>query len=75
MITSGGYGIPDGTQIKIEKAGEGEKEGTAAVDKRDPDEKGAKADDKKDPDDAKDAKPGADTKKGAAAKPDEKEKE
>ena len=75
VITSGGYGIPDGTQIKIEKPGEGEKEGAAADDKRDPDEKGAKADDKKDPDDAKDAKPGADTKKGAAAKPDEKEKE
>jgi HlyD family secretion protein len=65
IITSGGYGIPDGTAIKVEKAGESEKEGAAADDKKDDD----------DEKDAKDAKADKSGKKGAAAKPDDKEKE
>jgi HlyD family secretion protein len=69
IITTGGYGLPDATTIKIEKPGEGEKEGAAADDKKDDEKKG---DAKDDEDKAKDSK---DTKKGAAAKPDEKEKE
>ncbi len=54
VITAGGYGVPDGTKIKIEKPEAPEKEG-AAGDKKDEDDK-----DKKDEkDDKKDEKPGA----------------
>jgi HlyD family secretion protein len=68
VITGGGYAIPDGTKIKVEKPEAGEKEGADKKDKDDDekDAKGAKAD-KKDGDDK-------DDKKGAA-KPDDKDKE
>jgi RND family efflux transporter MFP subunit len=67
VITSGGYAIPDGTKIKIEKPEAPEKEG-ASGDKKDDadDEKKAPAGDKSDKDDKK---------SGAAGKPDAKEKE
>jgi HlyD family secretion protein len=66
VITTGGYAVPDGTKIKIEKPEAPEKEG-AAGDKKEDDDKdksdGAKGatDDKKDDDkdDKKDEKPGA----------------
>jgi multidrug efflux pump subunit AcrA (membrane-fusion protein) len=51
VITAGGYGVPDGTKIKIEKPEAPEKEG-AAGDKKDDDDK-----DKKD--EKPDAKPPA----------------
>jgi hypothetical protein len=67
VITAGGYAVPDKTQIKIEKPGEGEKEGGDKADADDKsDEKGVK-DDKKD--DKKDEKP------AGPAKPSEKGKE
>ncbi|HEY8713850.1 MAG TPA: efflux RND transporter periplasmic adaptor subunit [Candidatus Acidoferrum sp.] len=67
VITGGGYAIPDGTKIKVEKPEAGEKEGADKKDKDDEkDVKGAK-DDKKDDD--------KDDKKGGAAKPDDKDKE
>jgi multidrug efflux pump subunit AcrA (membrane-fusion protein) len=82
VITSGGYGIPDGTKIKIEKA-EAEKEGADKDEKGGKDEKDAKDadDDKKD-----DEKGGASADKGgdkggdkkekaSAAKPEAKDKE
>ncbi len=56
VITSGGYAVPDGTKIKIEKPESPEKEGADNGDK----------DDKK---------PDEDDKKGAAAKPDDKDKD
>lgn len=67
VITSGGYAVPDGTKIKVEKAetADKEKEG-AAGDKKDDD-------DKKDEKDKKDNK--KDDEKGTAAKPADKEKE
>ncbi len=72
VITSGGYAVPDGTKIKVEKPeapekAEGDKAGADKADKKDagdPDDK-----DKKDSGEKKDVKKG-----GAAAKP-EKEKE
>ena len=69
VITSGGYAVPDGTKIKVEKPeapekAEGDKAGADKTDADDPDDK-----DKKDSGDKKDVKKG-----GAAAKP-EKEKE
>jgi HlyD family secretion protein len=68
VITTGGYALPDGTQVKVEKPGADEK---AAVDK------GNKGDEQKDPaDDKKDAKAGKkDPKAGGSAKPAEKDKE
>jgi HlyD family secretion protein len=66
VITSGGYAVPDGTKIKIEKpetpekAG-ADKEGADKADKKDADDAGDKG--KKDGGDKKDAKKG-----GAAAK-------
>jgi len=65
VITSGGYAVPDGTKIKIEKPGAADKESA---------DKGDKDDDKKD---AKDD-PGEgrkDKKAGDAAKPAGKGKE
>jgi len=72
VITSGGYAVPDGTKIKVEKPeapekAEGDKEGADKADKKDADDPADK--DKKDSGDKKDVKKG-----GAAAKP-EKEKE
>jgi HlyD family secretion protein len=72
VITSGGYAVPDGTKIKIEKPeapekAEGDKAGADKTDKKDADDPDDK--DKKDSGDKKDVKKG-----GAAAKP-EKEKE
>jgi HlyD family secretion protein len=69
VITSGGYAVPDGTKIKVEKPeaaekAEGDKEGADKKDADDPADK-----DKKDSGDKKDAKKG-----GSAAKT-EKEKE
>jgi HlyD family secretion protein len=65
VITSGGYAVPDGTKIKVEKPEAPEKAGADKADKKD----AVDADDKKDSGDKKDDKKG-----GAAAKP-EKEKE
>jgi HlyD family secretion protein len=72
VITSGGYAVPDGTKIKVEKPeapekAEGDKEGADKADKKDADDPADK--DKKDSGDKKDAKKG-----GSAAKT-EKEKE
>jgi HlyD family secretion protein len=72
VITSGGYAVPDGTKIKVEKPeapekAEGDKEGADKADKKDADDPADK--NKKDSGDKKDAK-----KSGAAAKT-EKEKE
>jgi HlyD family secretion protein len=72
VITSGGYAVPDGTKIKIEKPEAPEKAGA--------DKEGADKADKKDADDAddKDKKGGGekkDVKKGGAAAKPEKEKE
>jgi HlyD family secretion protein len=72
VITSGGYAVPDGTKIKVEKPeapekAEGDKAGADKADKKDADDPDDK--DKKDSGDKKDVKKG-----GAAAKP-EKEKE
>jgi HlyD family secretion protein len=70
VITSGGYAVPDGTKIKVEKAEAPEKAGADKADKKDADDADDKdAKDKKDSGDKKDAKKG-----GAAAKP-QKEKE
>jgi hypothetical protein len=68
VITTGGYALPDGTQVKIEKPGADEK---AAADK------GDKSDEQKDPaDDKKDAKAGKkDPKAGSSAKPAQKDRE
>jgi len=67
VITTGGYAVPDKTQIKIEKPGEGEKEGGDKADADDKsDEKGAAKDDKKD--DKKDHKPVAPAKPLAKGK-------
>jgi HlyD family secretion protein len=67
VITSGGYAVPDGTKIKVEKPEPPEKAGADKADKKDADDPDDK--DKKDGGDKK-----ADKKGGAAAKP-EKEKE
>jgi HlyD family secretion protein len=72
VITSGGYAVPDGTKIKVEKPeapekAEGDKAGADKADKKDADDPDDK--DKKDSGEKKDVKKG-----GAAAKP-EKEKE
>jgi multidrug efflux pump subunit AcrA (membrane-fusion protein) len=74
VITSGGYAVPDGTKIKIEKPEAPEKAGA--------DKEGADKDkaDKKDADDAddkekKDSDDKKDDKKGGAAAKSEKEKE
>ena len=72
VITSGGYAVPDGTKIKVEKPeapekAEGDKAGADKADKKDADDPDDK--DKKDSGEQKDVKKG-----GAAAKP-EKEKE
>jgi HlyD family secretion protein len=72
VITSGGYAVPDGTKIKVEKPeapekAEGDKEGADKADKKDADDPADK--NKKDSGDKKDAK-----KSGVAAKT-EKEKE
>jgi hypothetical protein len=65
VITSGGYAVPDGTKIKIEKPDEKESA-----------DKGGKGEDKKDSSDEDDAKsPKKDTKTSGAAKPASKEKE
>jgi HlyD family secretion protein len=71
VITSGGYAVPDGTKIKVEKPeapekAEGDKAGADKADKKDagdPDDK-----DQKDSGNKKDAKKG-----GAAAKPEKEE--
>jgi HlyD family secretion protein len=66
VITTGGYAVPDGTKIKVEKPEAPEKEGAAGDKKDDADDK-----DKKDKKDAnKDKKKGS-----AAAKPEEKDKD
>ena len=52
MITSGGYGLPDGTQVKIEKPGEEGKEGAGEADDEKKDSKEG-GDDKKDKNDEK----------------------
>jgi HlyD family secretion protein len=63
VITSGGYAVPDGTKIKVEKP-EGDKEGADKADKKDADDPADNADKgQKDSGDKKDAKKG-----GAAAK-------
>jgi HlyD family secretion protein len=67
VITSGGYAVPDGTKIKVEKPEAPEKAGADKADKKDADDPDDR--DKKDGGDKK-----ADKKGGAAAKP-EKEKE
>jgi HlyD family secretion protein len=68
VITTGGYAVPDGTKIKVEKP---ESPGKEGADKA---EKGDAADKDKDKANAKDEK--KDEKKGgAAAKPDDKDKE
>jgi HlyD family secretion protein len=68
VITTGGYAVPDGTKIKVEKPESPGKEGADQA------EKGDAADKDKDKADAKDEK--KDEKKGgAAAKPDDKDKE
>jgi len=66
IISNGGYAVPDGTKIKVEKPETSEKETAAGDDK---DKKEDKKDDKDDKDD-KDAK-----KSGSAAKTDDKGKE
>jgi HlyD family secretion protein len=63
VITTGGYAVPDGTQIKV---GAPEKEGADKADKADKDDKKNAADDKKDAKDPKAA---------SSAKPPAKEKE
>ena len=70
VITSGGYALPDGTKIKVEKPEAPEKAGADKADKKDAD--AADAADDKDKKDSSDKK--ADKKGGAAAKA-EKEKE
>jgi HlyD family secretion protein len=67
VITAGGYALPDGTKIKVEKPEAPEKAGADKADKKDADDADDK--DKKDSSDKK-----ADKKGGAAAKA-EKEKE
>jgi HlyD family secretion protein len=67
VITAGGYALPDGTKIKVEKPEAPEKAGADKADKKDAGDADDK--DKKDSSDAK-----ADKKGGAAAKA-EKEKE
>jgi multidrug efflux pump subunit AcrA (membrane-fusion protein) len=68
VITTGGYALPDGTQVKIEKPGADDK---VAADK------GDKGGDQKDPaDDKKDAKADKkDPKAGGATKPAQKDRE
>jgi HlyD family secretion protein len=71
VITSGGYAVPDGTKIKVEKPeapekAEGDKAGADKADKKDADDPDDK--DKKDSGDKKDVKKG-----GAAAKPEKEE--
>ncbi len=60
VITSGGYAVPDGTKIKVEKPEASEKEVTSGDDKDKDDKKDDKQDEKK---------------SGSAAKPDDKDKE
>jgi HlyD family secretion protein len=60
VITSGGYAVPDGTKIKVEKPEVSEKEVTSGDDKDKDDKKDDKGDEKK---------------SGSAAKPDDKDKE
>jgi len=60
VITSGGYAVPDGTKIKVEKPEASEKEVTSGDDKDKDDKKDDKGDEKK---------------SGSAAKPDDKDKE
>ncbi len=72
VITTGGYGIPDGTQIKVEEPGAEDKESAAKGDKDD-DTKGAKGDPEASKDKNKSDK--KDSKSGAAAKPADKGKE
>ena len=60
VITSGGYAVPDGTKIKVEKPEASEKEVTSGDDKDKDDKKDEKGDEKK---------------SGSAAKPDDKDKE
>ena len=71
IITSGGYAVPDGTKIKVEKPEAPEKAGADKTDKKDADDPDDK--DKKDGGDKK-ADKKADKKGGPAAKP-AKEKE
>lgn len=71
VITSGGYAVPDGTKIKVEKPeapekAEGDKAGADKADKKDVDDPDDK--DKKDSGEKKDVKKG-----GAAAKPEKEE--
>lgn len=71
VITTGGYAVPDGTKIKVEKPGAEEKESADKGDKDD-DKKDAK-DDPQDKDKNKSGK--KENKSGAAAKPADKDKE
>jgi multidrug efflux pump subunit AcrA (membrane-fusion protein) len=72
VITSGGYALPDGTQIKVEKPGAEDKESADKGDKDD-DKKDAKSDPEADKDNSKGAK--KDNKPGAAGKSADKGKE
>jgi HlyD family secretion protein len=65
VISNGGYAVPDGTKIKVEKPEAPERDTAAGDDKDKKDDK-----DDKDEQDDKDAKKG-----GSAAKPDDKDKE
>jgi multidrug efflux pump subunit AcrA (membrane-fusion protein) len=72
VITTGGYAIPDGTQIKVEKPGAEDKESAEKGDKGD-DQKNAKSDPEAGKDKNKSDK--KDNKSSAAAKPADKDKE
>jgi multidrug efflux pump subunit AcrA (membrane-fusion protein) len=72
VITTGGYAIPDGTQIKVEKPGAEDKESAEKGDKGD-DQKDAKSDPEAGKDKNKSDK--KDNKSSAAAKPADKDKE
>jgi HlyD family secretion protein len=72
IITTGGYALPDGTQINIEAAGSSGKESADKGDKDDDDKKGAK-DDKDNKDDKKSGT--KDAKSGGSPKPSQKGKE
>jgi HlyD family secretion protein len=64
VITTGGYAVPDGTKMKVEKPEAPEKEGASAAERKD----SADADEKDDKDEK-------DQKRSTAAKPDDKDKE
>jgi hypothetical protein len=80
VITAGGYAVPDGTKIKVEKPEAPEKAGAGKAGADKADKKDADDADDKGGKDTRDAKPSGDkdkkdTKKGGAAAKPEKEKE